>query len=277
MRKYVILRIQKLKSAGAVRRSLQHSFRERETPNADPVRSEENAHYGATSSDQAMAKFRDRLPQNTRANSVLCVEYLITASPEVMKTWNREKQDEYFEEARRWLREKHGSQNIIYAGVHRDEANPHMYAYAVPVVQKQVKVRGKDEYRTEERLSCRDFFRWKDSLARLQDEAHERFQNKFGLDRGKKSFKTKAKHRTVMEFYHEINKTQARHETEVYQAKLTGSEEVYDKVLGLKPEDLPGAQQSIIEGRKATKKKPEQKKQKEQKPDEQDNSWSRSR
>ena len=52
-----IIRIQKLKSAVAVRRSMKHAFREQETPNADASRSQENTHLGPQSTATAMQLF----------------------------------------------------------------------------------------------------------------------------------------------------------------------------------------------------------------------------
>ena len=41
--------------------------------------------------------------------------------------------DAYFNDALKWLRERHGGANVVYAGIHRDETTPHMYAYVVPL------------------------------------------------------------------------------------------------------------------------------------------------
>ena len=56
---YAILRIQKLKSAVAVRNSLKHAFREQETPNADSESTPNNTHIGAESSLEAIKKFNE--------------------------------------------------------------------------------------------------------------------------------------------------------------------------------------------------------------------------
>ncbi|ONN63627.1 hypothetical protein BTM36_26340, partial [Herbaspirillum sp. VT-16-41] len=51
-----------------------HAFRERDTPNADASRTPDNEHMAATSTDAAMGKLRDRLPEKRRKDAVLCVE-----------------------------------------------------------------------------------------------------------------------------------------------------------------------------------------------------------
>ena len=53
---YAIMRAEKLKTFGNVAASLQHCFRERETPNADAARTPDNVHHAARSTDEAMGK-----------------------------------------------------------------------------------------------------------------------------------------------------------------------------------------------------------------------------
>ena len=79
------LRVQKLKSAVAVHRSMKHSFRAQDTPNADAELTHLNEHFGAHSVAEGMAAFRSRLPESFRKDAVQAVEYLITASPEAMQ------------------------------------------------------------------------------------------------------------------------------------------------------------------------------------------------
>ena len=130
---FAILRTQKLKAAVAVRRSLKHAFRAQDTPNADPDRLGENSHLGANSVDEAMKAFQNRLPEKIRKNGVLAIEYLITGSPDGMNSKSRHDQDAYFTDALAWLKDRHGAENLIYAGIHRDETTPHLYAYVVPL------------------------------------------------------------------------------------------------------------------------------------------------
>ena len=60
---YAILRVQKLKSAVAVHRSMKHAFRAQDTPNADPALTPDNTHIGAQNVTEGMAAFRARLPE----------------------------------------------------------------------------------------------------------------------------------------------------------------------------------------------------------------------
>ena len=186
---YAILRVQKLKSAVAVHRSMKHAFREQDTPNADPNRTPNNTHIGARNVKEGMDAFRSRLPEKHRKDAVLVIEYLITASPEGMHAKSRVKQDRYFQDGLDWLREKHGAENVIYAGIHRDETTPHMYAYVVP--------------RVGEKLNCRAFLGGARALSEMQTEFAEKVGLRHGLERGIEG--SKAKHQRVSRFYAQIN------------------------------------------------------------------------
>lgn len=183
---FAILRTQKLKAAVAVRRSLKHAFRAQDTPNADPTRLRENRHLGANSVDEAMKAFQNRLPEKIRKNGVLAIEYLITGSPDGMNSKSRRDQDAYFTDALAWLKERHGAENLIYAGIHRDETTPHLYAYVVPLDPQ-----GK--------LNCRHFLGGAKALSQMQTDFAEQVGQRHGLQRGIEG--SKARHTTVRQYY----------------------------------------------------------------------------
>jgi len=187
---YAILRTQKLKSGIAVKRSLQHAFREQETPNADPSRTLENTHIGAADVDEALARFNARLPDKVRKNAVLAVEYLITASPEDMQGKTREQQDAYFRDGLDWLKRRHGAENVVYAGIHRDESTPHMYAYVVPLDRQ-----GK--------LNCRSFLGGAKALSEMQTEFAQEVGQQHGLQRGIEG--SKARHTSIQQYYRRVH------------------------------------------------------------------------
>lgn len=187
---YAILRTQKLKSGQAVRRSLTHAFREQETPNADPERTPENSHIGAENVQEALERFNARLPDKVRKNAVLCIEYLITASPEDLHGKTRQEQDAYFRDALKWLQAKHGAENVVYVGVHRDETTPHLYAYIVPIDDKG-------------RLNCRKFLGGAAALSEMQTDFAEKVGVFHNLKRGIEG--SKAKHTTLKRYYARVN------------------------------------------------------------------------
>ena len=190
--KYAILRTQKLKATGAVWRSLKHAFREQPTPNADPAKAAQNAHVGATSAAEAMQRVRDRLPEKRRKDAVLAIEYLITASPEAMQAKDGRAQTAYFDDALKWLRERHGAANVVYAGIHRDESTPHMYAYVVPL----------DE--ATGRLNARRWLGGSKALSEMQTDFAATVGARHGLERGIKG--SRAKHERVQRHYGLVNR-----------------------------------------------------------------------
>lgn len=182
---YAILRTDKLKSVIEVQRSMQHAFREQETPNADKEKTPDNTHIGASNVDEAMRAFKDRLPEKYRKDAVLAIEYLVTASPEGMKAKTREQQDAYFDDALNWIRERHGEENVVYAGIHRDEATPHMYAFVVP--------------RIADKLNCRAFLGGSKALSNMQTEFADQIGKKHDLERGIKG--SKERHTKISQYY----------------------------------------------------------------------------
>ena len=192
---YAILRVQKLKDKGSIRRSLKHSFRAQDTPNADPERTPDNSHVFADSVDHAMNNITQRLDtqKKIRKNAVLAVEYLVTGSPESLQGKTRAQQDDYFQDAIGWLKEKHGADNVVYAGVHRDEQTPHLYAYVVPIDER-------------EKLNCRAFLGGAKMLNEMQTDFAEKVGIKHGLERGIEG--SKAKHQSIKKHYAAIQKSE---------------------------------------------------------------------
>lgn len=197
MSNFAILRVQKLKSRAEVRRSIGHAFRTKDTPNADPARGSANTHFGATTAEHAIAKFDAAMPEKVRSNAVVCVEYLVTASPEAMHGKTRQQQDDYFKDALRWIAANHGGSNLVYAGVHRDETTPHLYCYVVP----------KDD---KGRLNCRAFLGGAKALVDMQSDFAEKVGQPHGLVRGQQH--SKARHTSVRQWYAQIEPTARKNE-----------------------------------------------------------------
>lgn len=183
---YAILRTAKLKSFGEIGGSLSHNYRTRPTPNADPTRTPDNAHSSPTPFS-AMNAIKQRLPKKTRSNAVLCIEYLVTASPE-WSGWQDQKQEaDFFKRSLEWLEHKHGKENVIATSIHRDETTPHLVAYVVPI--------------DNGKLNAREFLGGRAKLSKMQTDFHEKVKD-LGLERGLEG--SKAEHKTVKEFYAEL-------------------------------------------------------------------------
>lgn len=184
---FVILRTAKLKTAGEIGGSLGHTFRIMHTPNSDSSKTHLNEHE--FSLEQIKKNIEDRLPDKVRKNGVRVIEYLITASPE-WSGWNTDAEAEFFENAKRWLREKHGSENVVGLSIHRDETTPHLVAYIVPIDPA-----GK--------LNARHFLGGRKLLSDMQTDFANRVSH-IGLERGIEG--SRAKHTKIKEHYAEIQK-----------------------------------------------------------------------
>jgi hypothetical protein len=187
---FAILRTQKLSTNTSVRGSLKHALRTQKTLNADPSKLSENSFTGAQNIEEAMSKYQSLLPEKVRSNGVRCIEYLMTGSPDHMAKMSRETQDSYFSDCLKWLQKKHGVENVVCSGIHRDETTPHLYAYVVPIDE-----RGK--------LNCRAFLGGRDALSKMQTEFAEEVSQKYGLERGIEG--STAKHQKISDFYKSLD------------------------------------------------------------------------
>lgn len=168
---FCILRTEKLSTFGSIAGSAGHTFREIPTPNADPTRTHLNKTLGAQTSADVRAAIAARLPAKRRKDAVLCIEYLVTASPEWFRTAPTKRQDEYFRAAVRWLKARHGAENIVCVNMQLDETSPHLVAYVVPLTK-------------DGRLSAKDFLGGRQVLTRMQTEFAQQVAAPVGLQRG---------------------------------------------------------------------------------------------
>jgi hypothetical protein len=183
---YAILRTKKLKSIAGILGSGRHTFREMPTPNSNGAA---NVHVvGATSAADLASAVLAWLPERRRKGAVLCIEYLITASPEAFARHGGAMPDTggYFDRAIAWLKARHGGANIVCAEIHLDETTPHLVAYVVPLTK-------------DGRLSARDFLGGASKLRKMQTDFHHWCGKPFGLSRGIEG--SKATHQKVGQYY----------------------------------------------------------------------------
>jgi len=189
MTNYAIMRCKKLKTGGGVAASLQHAFRDRPTPNADASLTPQNEHRLATSTDSAMGRLRELLPEKRRKDAVLCVEYMMSASPPWWATATAEQQKTFFDRSVKWLEDKYGAENVLVATVHRDETTPHLTAYVVPLA--------------DGKLNAKSFIGSRGLLGRDQS-SYAASVSDLGLIRGIAG--SAAKHEPVKRFYDAVNR-----------------------------------------------------------------------
>ena len=182
---FAIMRAKKLSGMGSGAASLQHCYRERDTPNADDALTPTNEHREAASTNESMGLLRSMLPEKRRKAAVLAVEYVMTASPSWWATASAEQQQQFFDRSVKWLADKYGADRIVTASIHRDEKTPHLSAFVVPLT-------------ADGRLSAKEFIGSKAKMTADQTSYAEVVRD-LGLERGIEG--SRAQHQRVKSYY----------------------------------------------------------------------------
>lgn len=177
---YAILRTEKLKTWGEIGASAAHTYRTIPTPNADPARLGQNKTGVGTRGD-AVGDIRRRVDQvlagkPPRANGVLCIEHLLTASPEFFDGLSGKEIGGWAKANIEFLRQHYGKANVVHAVLHMDEKTPHIAAYVVP--------------EHEGRMNARHYLGGREKMRDLQT-AYADAMARFGLERGIEGSKRK--------------------------------------------------------------------------------------
>lgn len=104
-----------------------------------------------------------------RANSVLALDTLYTASSEFFQGKTNGENDTFFRDCLKFHERHFG--HIISAVIHYDETTPHLHVISVPLTQ-------------DGRLSARDVIGNKAKMSKAQDEFFEQVGKGYGLERG---------------------------------------------------------------------------------------------
>ena len=196
---YAIYRTEKLKSFGEIGGSLSHTYRTRPTPNADESRIHLNEHSLETY-NSCFAAIKNSIPEKRRKNAVLCIEHLITASPE-WSGWNTEKESEFFDKSLEFVKQKYGSENVIAHSIHRDETTPHLIVYVLPIDEKGG-------------LNAKKWLGGRAKLSQTQTDFANEVKS-LGLERGLEN--SKARHKTLKKYYAVVNEPSPKLEEKKYE------------------------------------------------------------
>lgn len=187
-----IIRAKKHKSIGSLKSRESHTYRTRETPNADPTKADRNRLlFGHTAYAQTAQKMLDEYSKDNhiRKDAVIAIEYLLSASPEFFDVGaryeNNDKLKSWCDAQVDFLKAKHGEQNILCMYLHLDEKTPHIEAFVIPIDAKK-------------KLNCKSFLGGPKKLTELQTDYANAMQ-KLGLTRGIQG--SPATHTTVKQFY----------------------------------------------------------------------------
>lgn len=196
---FAIYRTAKLGSFGEIGGSLSHTYRTRPTPNADENKLHLNEHSLQTY-NQCFEAIKNSIPEKRRKNAVLTIEHLITASPD-WDGWNTAKETEFFDKSLEFVKKKYGSENVIAHSIHRDETTPHLIVYVTPIDEKGG-------------LNAKKWLGGRAKLSQTQTEFANKVKH-LGLERGLEN--SKARHKTIKEFYAEIEKPTPKVEEKKYE------------------------------------------------------------
>lgn len=173
---------------GEIGGSLSHTYRTRNTPNADESRIHLNEHSLETY-NSCFDALKNAIPEKRRSNAVLCIEHLITASP-TWSGWGTKKEEEFFKKSLEFLNKKYGKENVIACSIHRDETTPHLIVYVVPIDEKGG-------------LNAKKWLGGRSKLSQTQTEFANHVKE-LGLERGLEN--SKARHKTIQKYYSEGKK-----------------------------------------------------------------------
>lgn len=183
---FAIMRVEKRKDIGSVRRCAEHHLRTVDTPNADPSRGI-RVLAGSTDSNDVIRLINDvTKPLMRRKDAVRAIDVFCGTSPDFFA--NGGSIEEFEKVAMQWASDTFGAENLALVVTHEDETTPHVQMLVTPITPK-----GK--------LSASYWLDGPKMLAAMQDSFAEAMQP-LGLERGVKG--SKAKHEDIKRFYGEL-------------------------------------------------------------------------
>ncbi len=193
---YTIMRVKKLKSAGAIKAVGEHLARQRATQNADPER-ECRTLVGTVDPWIGVQQRMAVVEAPIRKNAVLACEVFVGASPDYFRpkggsagTWDDHQLQAWIPTAIKSITKEWGAENVVTAYLHLDEATPHIQAIVVPITPDTNK------------LNASHWLDGRKALSQLQDR-HAEDMKPLGLERGIRG--SEATHTEVREWYGQMH------------------------------------------------------------------------
>ena len=197
---FEVFRMEKLKTEGAVVRSLRHdldlSYENeqgekvyyRKTRDDELSKNNQYMWKGESQEEKfqkALERWRENLPKKRRKNAVVGAQCIMSFSHEMLQDKKFNYYD-FFTDCQKFVNKHFGKENVFNWAFHCDEKTPHITFQFLP----------KDE---KGNLNARKIFGNKKTLSEWQDKFHEEVGQKYGLKRGIK--KTNLIHETLNRFY----------------------------------------------------------------------------
>ena len=208
---YAILRTKRLSGISS---ACAHNLRTKYAKNVDKTKSHLNeilidnlklsqrAELGSQvgTYDELLLDYYKNINAETRKNSVLALEFMVTASPKFFKNAPKDKIDKWKNDQLAFMKKEFGDQ-VQFAVLHLDEKTPHMHFF-VSVEETKVK-KYKNRYGSGEKVSTSlNADRYNPIyLQKLQDR-YANAHKKYGLKRGLRN--SKAIHQELKDFQHQV-------------------------------------------------------------------------
>lgn len=201
MANFCIMRIEKRKDVGSVRRCAEHHLRTVPTPNADPQGSIKVLVGSSDPNDVTAIVNGVAKSLMKRKDAIRCMDVFCGASPEFFAQGGSIR--DFEELAVKWAGDTFGTDNIVLAVTHEDESTPHVQMLITPVTPK-----GK--------LSASHWLDGPKKLRAMQDSFADAMKP-LGLERGVEF--SKAKHEDVKSYYGKLEPRMRKAEQVIAQAE----------------------------------------------------------
>lgn len=177
---FAVIHMKKFKSADVKGMQI-HNQREKESKtNMDIDKERSSLNYDLL--NHAPIDYDERIQQEIderytgeraiRKDAVKLCSFVVTSDKTFFDGLDPQEEKRFFEESLKFLQDRYGEKNMVYAVVHKDEKTPHMHVGMVPIT-------------SEGKLAAKQFFGKKTELQQLQDKFHEHVTKKgFDLERG---------------------------------------------------------------------------------------------
>lgn len=206
-----ILRTEKVKSRAQITQAAEHNFRIRSQSNIDDSRTKLNKIFvntlgvdtkKASDLQEKLSEFYSGLGIKEKANNVLMMEFVVSASPEFFSGKKISEINEWANHQVEFFKNEFGDQ-VKIAVLHLDEKTPHLHFMIGTEIKSVKKYKNQKGEFFKETWSLKADRYNPEFLTGLHDR-HAQWNKKYGLKRGVKG--SMRQHKSLKEFYKMVDK-----------------------------------------------------------------------
>lgn len=135
------------------------------------------------------------------ASSVLCLEFVASASPSYFNGMNQKQLKAFGRDVTDFFKKEFGTENLMSSVLHLDEQTPHLHVHVTPITR-------------DGRLSAKDWLGGAQKCSELQQRFQDFMQSK-GHDLTRNAG-SKAKHQDIKQFYSVVNKSKESQQSNLF-------------------------------------------------------------